>query len=52
VSLSAEGILEAYVLISRADAGIARDYPAYRDGERDKISRYIATRIVRPPLKP
>jgi len=34
------GVIEAYVLYARPDAGIARDYPAYRATNRDKLRRY------------
>jgi tetratricopeptide (TPR) repeat protein len=40
VKLHEAGLLEPYVLFARADAGIARDYPAYRQASRDKLRRY------------
>jgi tetratricopeptide (TPR) repeat protein len=46
VKLSDEGLLEAFVLISRADQGIAKEYPAYRDGHREKIHEYISEWII------
>ena len=48
VKLSDEGLLEPFVLISKADSGIAVDYPPYRDAHRDKIAQYINEWIVRP----
>jgi hypothetical protein len=40
IKLYDAGFLEAYVLYARPDAGIARDYPAYRAANRDKLRRY------------
>ncbi len=40
------GLLEAYVVISAADRGIAQDYAAYRTANRDKIRRYLDEFIV------
>ncbi|HBB94028.1 MAG TPA: hypothetical protein DC054_01440 [Blastocatellia bacterium] len=40
VKLNDDGLLEAYVLFARPDAGIARDYMAYRKANRDKLTRY------------
>jgi tetratricopeptide (TPR) repeat protein len=48
VKLSDEGLLETYVLISRADAGIMRDYPAFRDAHREKIQQYISKWLIYP----
>jgi tetratricopeptide (TPR) repeat protein len=39
--LNDEGLLEAYILLSRADEGIARDHPAYLKDNRDKLRRYV-----------
>ena len=41
VEIDREGLLEPFVLLNRADPDIARDYPAYRDGHRDKLFRYM-----------
>lgn len=41
VRLNDEGLLEAFVLFARADDGIARDYAAYRQANRDKLRRYL-----------
>ena len=40
VKLNDVGLLEAFILFARSDAGIARDYPAYRTTNRDKLRRY------------
>jgi tetratricopeptide (TPR) repeat protein len=48
VKLSDEELLEAFVLISRADQGITKDYPAYRDAHREKIRQYINEWIIHP----
>lgn len=48
VKISDEGLLEAYVLISRPDKGISLDYPAYRDAHREKIRKYISEWIIYP----
>jgi tetratricopeptide (TPR) repeat protein len=41
-----EGLLEAYILLARADEGIARDHPAYLQQNRDKLRRYVLTYVV------
>jgi tetratricopeptide (TPR) repeat protein len=46
VKLSDEGLLESYVLITRADKGISLDYPAYRDAHREKIRQYISEWLI------
>jgi tetratricopeptide (TPR) repeat protein len=48
VKLSDEGLLESYVLITRADKGISLDYPAYRDAHREKIRQYISEWLIHP----
>jgi len=40
VQLNDAGLLEAFVLFARPDQGIARDYPAYRAANRDKLKKY------------
>lgn len=45
MKLSDAGLIEAYVLFVRPDEGIARDYPAYRKLNRDKLKQYW-TKIV------
>jgi len=48
VKLSDEGLLEAFILISRADNGIAKDYASYRNAHRDKIQQYITEWVIQP----
>jgi tetratricopeptide (TPR) repeat protein len=43
--LNDAGLLEPYILLARPDAGIAQDYPAYRQAHRDKLREYL-TRYV------
>jgi len=45
--LNDEGLLEAYVLFVRADAGIRQDYPAYRQNNRDKLKRYLTDYVMK-----
>jgi tetratricopeptide (TPR) repeat protein len=40
VKLNDDGLLEAYILFARPDAGLARDYKDYRKANRDKLTRY------------
>jgi tetratricopeptide (TPR) repeat protein len=42
------GFLDAYVLFSLGDDGIARDYIAYRNKNRDKLESYM-DKFVMPP---
>jgi tetratricopeptide (TPR) repeat protein len=44
--LNDEGLLESYILLARADEGIAEDYPAYRDKNRDKLRRYVVDYVL------
>jgi tetratricopeptide (TPR) repeat protein len=39
--LDREGLLEAYVLMAQADAGISKDFPAYRKEHVDKLREYV-----------
>jgi tetratricopeptide (TPR) repeat protein len=41
IKLQEAGFLDPFVLLSRADAGIVQDYPAYRAANREKIRRYL-----------
>jgi tetratricopeptide (TPR) repeat protein len=50
-ALGKDQMLEAYVLISAADEGIAQDYAAYRDAHRDVLHAYIEKYIVREKKK-
>lgn len=47
--LDREELLEAYILLARADEGIARDHSAYLRDHRDKLRRYVMTYVVRRP---
>ena len=40
------GFLEPYILLNRADAGIAQDYPAYRDAHREKLRDYLESCVI------
>jgi tetratricopeptide (TPR) repeat protein len=44
--LDDEGLLEAYVLMARADEGISKDHPAYLKGNREKLRRYVLDYVV------
>src|SRR5882724_10050755 len=44
--LNDAGLLESYILLARADDGIAQDYPAYRDKNRDKLRRYVLLYVM------
>jgi tetratricopeptide (TPR) repeat protein len=44
--LNDEGLLEAYILLARADQGIAEDHPAYLRQNRDKLRRYVVEYIL------
>ena len=46
VRLNTDGLLEAYVLLARADQGIAQDYDAYRKANPDKLRRYVIEYIL------
>ena len=39
-------MLEPYVLLNAADEGIARDYPAYREKNREKLEQYLSEFVV------
>jgi tetratricopeptide (TPR) repeat protein len=44
--LDEDGLLEAYILLARADEGIARDYPAYLKQNRDRLRRYVVAYVL------
>src|SRR5579871_364212 len=44
--LGQDGLIEAYVLLGAPDAGISRDYRAYRDAHRDALRRYLTSYVV------
>jgi tetratricopeptide (TPR) repeat protein len=45
--LNDAGLLEAFVLFVRADAGVQKDYPAYRQNNRDKLKRYLSEFVMK-----
>lgn len=46
MKLNEAGLLEAYVLLSRPDRGIAQDYAAYREQNRAKLRQYLDEYVV------
>lgn len=44
--LNDEGLLEAYILLGKADQGIAEDYPLYLKQNRDKLRRYLVEYVI------
>ncbi len=48
IKLHRAGLLEAYVLFSLGDDGIAKDYSAYRAEHRDKLEEYMNQFVVPP----
>jgi tetratricopeptide (TPR) repeat protein len=46
VQLDQSGFLQPFVLFNRADAGIARDYAAYRAAHREILRRYLDEFVV------
>ncbi len=44
--LNDEGLLEAYVLLARADQGITHDHVAYLKQNRDKLRRYVVKYVL------
>ena len=47
--LQADSMIEPYVLLVLPDAGIAKDYPAYRAANRDKLITFVDKYIL-PPM--
>jgi tetratricopeptide (TPR) repeat protein len=43
------GMIEPYVLLNAADEGIARDYDAYREKNREKLEQYMKSFVVPEP---
>ncbi|HZS09823.1 MAG TPA: tetratricopeptide repeat protein [Blastocatellia bacterium] len=41
LKLNKAGLLEAFVLLAKPDAGVVRDYEAYRRDHRDKLRQYL-----------
>ena len=46
VRLEEAGMLEPFILFARADAGVAQDYDAYRQANRDKLRRYWTEIVI------
>jgi len=46
MKLNDADLLEPYILFARPDQGIARDYPAYRETNREKLKRYWREVVV------
>jgi tetratricopeptide (TPR) repeat protein len=46
VKLYKADMLEPFILLSRPDAGIAQDYAAYREKNRDKLKQYLKEYVV------
>ena len=44
--LDRQGFLEAFVLLAMPDAGIAKDFTAYRMGNVDKLRRYVVEYVM------
>lgn len=44
--LNDKGLLEAYILLARADQGIFQDYAAYLKSSRDKLRRYVVEYVI------
>lgn len=49
LELEEKGLLEAYILLARVDEGLAQDYAAYREKNRDAIRRYLDDYVVPRP---
>jgi hypothetical protein len=45
--LNDEGLLDAYLLMARADQGLAQDHPAYLASNRALLRRYVIEYVVR-----
>ena len=48
MELHEQGMVEPFVLISKADNGIAQDYATYRKDHRDKLRQYISEWVIQP----
>ncbi|NOT49312.1 MAG: tetratricopeptide repeat protein [Acidobacteria bacterium] len=44
--LDKEGLLEAYILLARANEGIAEDHPEYLKNNRPKLRQYVANYVI------
>jgi len=48
VKLQHDGLIEAYVLLAKADDGIAQDFAGYAKDHRDKLRKYVEEYVVLP----
>jgi hypothetical protein len=48
MELHEKGMIEPFILLSKADAGIAQDYVAFRAEHRDKLREYISEWVIKP----
>lgn len=48
MELHEKGMIEPFILLSKADAGIAQDYAVYRAEYRDKLRQYISEWLIKP----
>jgi tetratricopeptide (TPR) repeat protein len=46
VAIEQAGLLEPFILLNRADNGVAKDYEGYRTANRDKVRRYLDEFVV------
>ena len=46
LELRQKGLLESYILISRADEGIAQDYDAYRNNHHEQLRQFIREYVI------
>jgi tetratricopeptide (TPR) repeat protein len=44
--LNDQGLLEAFILLARADQGLSRDFPAYLKANRAKLRRYVLEYVI------
>ena len=44
--LDKEGLLEAFILLAMPDAGIATDFPAYRQTNVENLRRYVKQYVL------
>lgn len=48
LALKGDGLLQAWIVLNGADAGIARDYAAYRAAHHDESRAYLDKYVIRP----
>jgi hypothetical protein len=51
LKLQQDGLLAAFVLLAKADNGIAQDYPAYLKEHRDQLRKYMEDYVVPKPAE-